>query len=99
MNFIKTLQGLSLARQITLGAAVLGVVAAMTLLVRGAMEPPMALLYSGLEPSHSGEVIEELEQRNIEYEIRSGAIFVAASKRDEVRFELCLLYTSDAADD
>ena len=88
MNFIKTLQSLSLARQITLGAAVLVVVAAMTLLVRGAMEPPMALLYSGLEPSHSGEVIEELEQRSIEYEIRSGAIFVAASKRDEVRFEL-----------
>lgn len=88
MNFIKTLQSLSLARQIMLGAAVLGVVAAMTILVRGAMAPPMALLYSGLEPVNSGDVIKELDQRNIDYEIRSGSIFVPAPDRDKVRFEL-----------
>ena len=88
MNFIKTLQSLSLARQLMLGAAVLGVVAAMTFMVRGAMQPPMALLYSGLEPTHAGEIIEELEQRDVKYEIRSGAIFVSAPARDRVRFDL-----------
>ncbi len=88
MNFIKTLQSLSLARQIMLGAAVLGVVAAMTFMVRGAMQPPMALLYSGLTPTHAGEIIEELEQRDVKYEIRSGAIFVSSPARDRVRFDL-----------
>ena len=67
---------------------VLGVVAAMTFMVRGAMQPPMALLYSGLEPTHAGEIIEELEQRDVKYEIRSGAIFVSAPARDRVRFDL-----------
>ena len=88
MNFIKTLQGLPLPRQIMLGVAVLGVVAAMTVMVRGAMSPPMALLYSGLEPVHAGDIIEELEQSNVPYEIRSGAIFVSSSERDKVRFDL-----------
>ena len=88
MNFIKTLQSLSLPRQLMLAAAVLGVVAAMTIMVRGAMQPPMALLYSGLAPTHAGEIIDELDQRDVKYEIRSGAIFVPATTRDRVRFDL-----------
>ena len=88
MNFIKTLQSLPLPRQIMLGAAVLGVIAVMTMMVRGVMEPPMALLYSGLEPTHAGEIIEELEQQDVPYEIRSGAIFVSSTARDRVRFDL-----------
>lgn len=88
MNFIKTLQSLPLMRQIMLGASVLAVVAAMTFMVRGAMQPPMALLYSGLAPTHAGDIIQELEQRDVKYEIRSGAIFVSSTARDRVRFDL-----------
>lgn len=88
MNFVKTLQGLPLPRQIMLGASVLAVVAIMAIMVRGAMSPPMSLLYSGVEPAHAGEIIGELEQRNIDYEIRAGAIFVPVNDRDKVRFEL-----------
>lgn len=88
MNFIETLKALPLSRQLTLAGAVLGVVFAMTFLVRGAMQEPMALLYAGLEPERAGEIISELEQRNIPYEIRQEAIFVPQGSRDRVRFSL-----------
>ena len=44
-----------------LAFATLGVVLAMTFLVRGAIQQPMTLLYSGLEPASTGEIIDELE--------------------------------------
>ena len=47
MGFIDNLRALGLQRQIMLGAAVLGVLAAMTFLVRGTLQPSMSLLYSG----------------------------------------------------
>lgn len=75
-------------RQLMLAGAVLGVVIAMTFMVRGAMQEPMALLYSGLDPAHSGEIIEALEQRGTAYEIRGEAIFIAQSARDSARYAL-----------
>ena len=88
MGFISTLRGLPLSRQIMLGVAVLGVALAMAFLVRGATQQPMSLLYSGLEPAPTGEIIEELEKRGTPYEIRGDAIFVSAKDRDAVRFSL-----------
>ncbi len=88
MSLLTTLRALSLPRQVMLAAAVLGVLAAMTVLARGAMEQPMALLYSGLGPSQTGEIIEELEKRGTGYELRGNAILVAQNQRDSVRFAL-----------
>ena len=88
MQFIDTLKALPVQRQLMLAGAVLGVVLAMTMLVRGAMQSPMALLYSGLDPSHAGEVIQELEQRGVDYDIRGESIFIPESQRDAVRFSL-----------
>lgn len=88
MKFVETLKGLSAGRQLALLGAVLAVVFAMTLLVRGAVNEPMALLYSGLEPGNAGEIIEELEKRGVEYDIRGEAIFIAESQRDATRFAL-----------
>lgn len=88
MKFIETLRALPLSRQLLLGAAVLGIVFAMNFMVQGATREPMALLYSGLEPQYAGEIIEELEQTGIPYEIRGGAIFIPEGNRDEVRFAL-----------
>ncbi|MEQ8557485.1 MAG: flagellar basal-body MS-ring/collar protein FliF [Henriciella sp.] len=88
MKFIETLKGLSLPRQLALAGAVVGVVLAMTMIVRGAVQEPMALLYSGLEPGNSGEVIEELDKRGVEYEIKGESIFIPQSQRDNVRFAL-----------
>ena len=88
MNFLSTLKALPLSRQLMLAAAVLGVVLAMTFMVQGAMKQPMALLYSGLEPAHTGEIIDELEKRGTNYELRGDAIFVPQGDRDPVRFAL-----------
>ncbi len=88
MSFIATLRALPLQRQLMLAFATLGVVLAMTFLVRGAMQQPMTLLYSGLEPASTGEIIDELEKRGTQYEIRGDAIFVAQNDRDSVRFSL-----------
>jgi flagellar M-ring protein FliF len=88
MSFTATLRALPLQRQLMLAFAMLGVVLAMTYMVRGAMQQPMALLYSGLEAASTGEVIDELEKRAVKYEIRGDAIFVEQDQRDSVRFSL-----------
>ena len=88
MGFIDNLRALSLQRQIMLGVAVLGVLAAMTFLVRTTLQPSMSLLYSGLDPVRAGEVINELDQLDVPYEIRGEAIFIPANVRDKTRFAL-----------
>ena len=88
MKFIETLRALPVSRQIMLAAAVFGVVFAMYFMARGAMQEPMSLLYSGVEPAHAGEIINELEQSGIRYEIKGESIFIPQSKRDSVRFSL-----------
>lgn len=88
MDFIATLRSLSLQRQIVLGVTMLAVLAAMTFLVRGTMKEQMSLLYSGLDPVRAGEVINELEQLGVSYDIRGEAIFIPASIRDKTRFAL-----------
>ncbi|KCZ51030.1 hypothetical protein HY29_06670 [Hyphomonas beringensis] len=88
MKLLETLKALSMAQKLALAGAMAGVVLAMTMLVQGAVKQPMALLYSGLDPMHTGEVIEELEKRGVEYELRGEAIFIPQSERDSVRFSL-----------
>ncbi|MEM7329960.1 MAG: flagellar basal-body MS-ring/collar protein FliF [Pseudomonadota bacterium] len=88
MGFIDNLRALGLQRQIMLGVAVLGVLAAMTFLVRGTFQPSMSLLYAGLDPVRAGEVINELDQLDVPYEIRGEAIFIPANVRDKTRFAL-----------
>ena len=88
MNFLDTLKALPPARKLLLAGAVLGVVAAMTFLVRGTLREPMALLYAGLEAERAGEIISELDKRGITYSIEQEAIFVPQSERDKIRFAL-----------
>jgi flagellar M-ring protein FliF len=88
MKFLETLKTLSPSRQLALAGAIVGVIFAMFFLVQGAVSEPKTLLYSGLEPATSGEIIEELEKRGVEYELRGNSILIAQSKRDEVRFSL-----------
>ncbi|MEL6831207.1 MAG: flagellar M-ring protein FliF, partial [Pseudomonadota bacterium] len=88
MKFVDTLRGLSPQRQAMLAAAVLAAVFAVFFLVRGVAKEPMALLYAGLDPAVSGEIIQELEQSGIAYEIRGESIFIPQSARDRTRFSL-----------
>ncbi len=57
-------------------------------LTRMVNEPSLSLLYAGLDPSTSGEIVTALEARKVTYEIRGNAIYVDNSQRDEVRMAL-----------
>ncbi len=88
MNFLDNLRGLPLQRQLVLVGAVMAVAIAMMFMVRGAMKEPMVLLYSGLDPQRAGDILGELDQSNIAYEINQESIFVPRSERDGIRFSL-----------
>jgi len=49
---------------------------------------PMSLLYGGLEASEAGNVVAEIERRNIAYEVRGESIWVDARQRDRLRMDL-----------
>ncbi|QRZ13228.1 flagellar M-ring protein FliF [Paracoccus methylovorus] len=53
-----------------------------------ASRPGMALLYSGLDPQQSGAVMAAVEKSGVSYEIRGDSIWVAKSRRDELRMTL-----------
>lgn len=89
MNQILTVwSGLDIRRRIVVIGATLAMFAAILGLARMAAQPSWALLYSGLEPAASGDVIAALESNNAAYEVRGGAIFVEAAKRDSLRMTL-----------
>lgn len=52
--------------------------------------PAYALLYGNLDPSDAGEVISELQSRNIDYKVKDGgeSIHVPADEVDELRITL-----------
>ena len=75
-------------RRVIVGIATLAMFAAVLAMARMASTPGMALLYAGLEAGPAGEVVSALEQRGVTYEVRGGAIFVDAGRRDELRMTL-----------
>ncbi|RYG91457.1 flagellar M-ring protein FliF [Loktanella sp. IMCC34160] len=72
---------------IALTAAVV-VFAAVLAIANTSSSRNMALLYSGLEPGASGDVVAALEQRGVQYEVRGAAIYVDQSQRDVLRMTL-----------
>jgi len=75
-------------RRVIVSIASFAVFAAVLLLARLGSNPSMSLLYSGLDPSVSGEVVAALEQRNVAYSVQGNAIYVDRAKRDETRMSL-----------
>ncbi|RPE64628.1 flagellar M-ring protein FliF [Pacificibacter maritimus] len=75
-------------RRIIVIAATLFMFASVIGVSRIATAPSMTLLYSGLDSSAAGEVVQALEARGVVYEIRGGSIFVANTQRDELRMTL-----------
>lgn len=74
-------------RSIVIGATIAMFLAVLGL-ARMAGTPGMALLYSGLEGSTSGEVIAALDAQGALYEVRGDAIFVEEGQRDSLRMIL-----------
>lgn len=80
--------GMDARRRIVAILSIVALIVTVSSLVRMATQPGLALLYSGLENSQAGEVIQSLEQRGVLYEVRGGAIYVDGARRDELRMTL-----------
>lgn len=87
-GLVSVWQVLPATKRIMLVGAVAATIFVFSILARTASAPTMSLLYSGLEPSASGEVISALERMNIETEVRGDTIFVPSNRRDFVRMAL-----------
>ncbi len=81
-------QALDMRRRIIVILSSVAMFAAILVLARMATSPTMALLFSGLDPAVSGEVVNALEQRGVAYRVRGDAIYVDATRRDELRMSL-----------
>ena len=79
---------LDFRKQVIVVLSTLVVFAAVLGLSRLASTPSYSLLYSGLEPAASGEVVTALEQTGVPFEVRGSSIFVDATQRDELRMML-----------
>ncbi|MGR3617464.1 MAG: flagellar basal-body MS-ring/collar protein FliF [Paracoccaceae bacterium] len=75
-------------QQVIVATSAVAVFIIMLALSRLAASPSMQMLYSGLDDSSAGEVIHALEQRNVQYDVKAGTIFVEASQRDQLRMIL-----------
>ena len=75
-------------RKLAVLVATLAAFGAMFLIWRLAMEEDMTVLYAGLEPATAGEVIANLEQQGVAFQILGGAIMVPNSMRDQTRLSL-----------
>lgn len=69
-------------------ASAIAVLLAIAALAKAASTPRMALLYAGLEPSTSGEILASLEALDVRADVRGDAIFVPESRRDAIRMAL-----------
>ncbi|WP_424930852.1 flagellar basal-body MS-ring/collar protein FliF [Amaricoccus macauensis] len=65
-----------------------GIIATMFGISKIATAPDNALLYSGLDPSASGEVVAALEAEGVQFEVRNNSIYVDRSERDRLRMNL-----------
>tara|TARA_B100002003_G_scaffold217648_1_gene218012 strand:- start:99 stop:1703 length:1605 start_codon:yes stop_codon:yes gene_type:complete len=80
--------GLDARRRIVALLAAAAAMLAVWGLARMATEPSLSLLYAGLDPAASGEVISALEARGIPYEARGDSIWAPEGQRDALRMAL-----------
>ncbi|MEM9421025.1 MAG: flagellar basal-body MS-ring/collar protein FliF [Pseudomonadota bacterium] len=88
MAFLDTLLGLSLQKKITAAIAVGIVALAMGALIKTASQPPMALLYAGVDASTAGEIVTKLDAEAVAYKVEGERIYVEAPSRDRLRLTL-----------
>jgi flagellar M-ring protein FliF len=81
-------EGLEPRQRIAAILAVAAIVATMFGISRVATAPDLALLYSGLDPSASGEVVSALEAEGVPFNVRGTSIYVERAERDRLRMDL-----------
>ena len=87
-QLIAVWQALDTRRRMIVGGATIAMFAAILALSGMASKTNMALLYAGLEGAQAADIVTSLEQKGATYEVRGDAIYVDASRRDELRMTL-----------
>jgi len=87
-NLVSLWLGLTLAKRVVLVAATVGVFLAVLGLARMGQSTGESLLYAGLEPRTSGDVIAALDQAGVAYTVRGESIYVPTAARDGLRMQL-----------
>ncbi len=87
-GIVKVWTDLPASKQLVLAIVLAATIFAFSMLARTASKPSMALLYSGLDSSAAGEVVDALERMDVAIDVRGGSIFVPAGQRDSVRMKL-----------
>ena len=87
-NLLGVWNGLDIRRRVIVILATVAVFVSVLLMSRMASAPQMSLLFAGLDPTASGEVVTALEARGEPYEVRGTGIYVTATKRDALRMSL-----------
>ncbi|MBN2629954.1 MAG: flagellar M-ring protein FliF [Rhodobacteraceae bacterium] len=87
-NLVSLWLGLTLAKRVVLVAATVGMFLAVLGLARMGQSTGESLLYAGLEPRTSGDVIAALDQAGVAYTVRGESIYVPTAARDGLRMQL-----------
>lgn len=88
LGLVSVWRALTMQKRMLLIGALGATVITFSMLARTASSPAMSLLYAGLDPSTSGEVLTALERLDVATEVRGDAIYVASARRDSVRMAL-----------
>lgn len=87
-QIIRIWSSMDIRGRVIASLATVAMFAAVLSLTKIAASPNLTLLYSGLETSAAGGVVQSLEQRGVTYEVRGSSIYVDPSVRDELRMTL-----------
>lgn len=89
-GFLQTLRNLGPTRLVALAAVGFALIAFFAFIVTRLASPGMTLLYSGLDPADSGQIVQRLDAQGIPYELRAGGaqIYAPADQVDRLRMSL-----------
>ena len=86
----QTLRNLGATRLVALAAVAFALIAFFTFIVTRLATPGMTLLYSGLDPSDSGQIVQRMDAQGVPYEIRGDGsqIYVPQDQVAKLRLSL-----------
>ena len=89
-GLMQTLRNLGATRLVALAAVGFALIAFFTFIVTRLAAPGMTLLYSGLDPSDSGQIVQRLDAQNVPYDLRGDGsqIYVPQDQVAKLRLSL-----------
>jgi flagellar M-ring protein FliF len=87
---MQTLRNLGATRLVALAAVGFALIAFFTFIVTRLATPGMTLLYSGLDPSDSGQIVQRMDAQGVQYELRGDGSQIYVPQDQVARLRLSL---------